>query len=109
MSLALDPDYSSNKYVYISYAYRGTGGMMVKVVRFTDEGKSLTNPRIIIDLIPAAKYHAGSRLAFGPDGKLYISTGDATDKSLAQKMDSLAGKILRINADGSIPADNPQK
>lgn len=109
MSLTLNPDYSSNKYIYLSYAYRGAKGMMVKVVRFTDEGNSLTNPRIIIDLIPAAKYHAGSRLAFGPDGKLYISTGDATDKSLAQNMDSLAGKILRINADGSIPSDNPQK
>lgn len=109
MSLTLDPDYSSNKYIYISYAYRGAKGMMVKVVRFIDEGKSLTNPRIIIDLIPAAKYHAGSRLAFGPEGKLYITTGDATDKSLAQNMNSLAGKILRINADGSIPSDNPQK
>lgn len=109
MSLTLDPEYSTNKYIYISYAYRGAKGMMVKVVRFTDEGNSLTSPRIIIDLIPAAKYHAGSRLAFGPDGKLYISTGDATDKSLAQNMDSLAGKILRINADGSIPSDNPQK
>lgn len=109
MSLTLDPEYSTNKYIYISYAYRAANGMMVKVVRLTDEGNSLTSPRIIIDLIPAAKYHAGSRLAFGPDGKLYISTGDATDKSLAQNMNSLAGKILRINADGSIPSDNPQK
>ena len=83
--------------------------MMVKVVRFTDEGNSLTNPRIIIDLIPAAKYHAGSRLAFGPDSKLYISTGDATNKNIAQDRNSLGGKILRINADGSIPSDNPQK
>jgi len=109
MSLTLDPDYSSNKYIYISYAYRAASDMMVKVVRLTDEGNALTNPRIIIDLIPAAKYHAGSRLAFGPDGKLYITTGDAVDRNLAQDMDSLAGKILRINADGSIPSDNPQK
>lgn len=64
MSLALDPDYDDNKFVYTSYAYRGTSGMMVKVVRLTDEGDSLTNPKIIIDLIPAAKYHAGSRLKF---------------------------------------------
>ena len=83
--------------------------MIVKIVRFTDRGNSLTDARIIIDLIPAAKYHAGSRIAFGPDGKLYITTGDATDKSLAQDLKSLAGKILRINPDGSIPSDNPWK
>jgi glucose/arabinose dehydrogenase len=52
-------------------------------------------------------YHAGCRLGFGPDGKLYITTGDARQPSLAQDLNSLAGKILRINKDGSIPADNP--
>lgn len=107
MSLVLDPEYSSNKYVYTSYAYRRNSVMMVKVVRLTDEGVSLTNPKVIIDLIPAAKYHAGSRIASGPDKKLYITTGDATNKALAQNLDSLAGKILRINFDGSIPSDNP--
>ena len=54
-----------------------------------------------------ARFHAGCRLRFGPDDKLYISTGDATNKESAQDLNSLAGKILRINADGSIPADNP--
>jgi glucose/arabinose dehydrogenase len=63
--------------------------------------------RIILDGIPAAKFHAGCRLAFGPDGKLYISTGDSTDKQLAQDLDSLAGKILRINPDRTTPEDNP--
>lgn len=109
MSLALDPEYDDNKYIYTSYAYRGKNGMTVKVIRFTDRGDALTDITVILDNIPASKYHAGSRLAFASDGKLYISTGDATNKSLAQNMDSLAGKILRINADGSIPADNPEK
>lgn len=108
MSLTLDPDYENNKYIYTSYAYRGKNGMAVRVVRLTDRSDSLSDARIILDDIPAAKYHAGSRLAFGPDGKLYISTGDATNKSLAQDKSSLAGKILRINADGSIPGDNPE-
>lgn len=89
MSLALDPDYEDNKFVYTSYAYSGKNGMLVKVVRLTDEGTSLTNPKVIIDLIPAAKYHAGSRIKFGPDDKLYITTGDATNKAIAQDLKSL--------------------
>lgn len=108
MSLTLDPNYEQNKYLYTSYVYSGASGMAVKVVRLTDRGSSLAEPVIILDNIPAAKYHAGSRLAFGPDGKLYISTGDATNKSLAQDKDSLAGKILRINADGTVPQNNPE-
>jgi glucose/arabinose dehydrogenase len=62
---------------------------------------------VIVDGIPAASNHAGCRLGFGPDGKLYATTGDATKRDLAQKMDSLAGKTLRLNPDGTIPADNP--
>ena len=62
---------------------------------------------MIVDNIPAAQYHAGCRLRFGPDGKLYITTGDATKRELAQRLDSLAGKTLRLNDDGSVPSDNP--
>ncbi|MER3468917.1 MAG: glucose sorbosone dehydrogenase, partial [Thermoflexus sp.] len=60
-----------------------------------------------VDAIPGASIHDGGRLAFGPDGKLYATTGDATQRALAQRLDSLAGKILRLNPDGSVPADNP--
>lgn len=109
MSLALHPDYVRNKFVFASYAYPKGGGLFVKVVRFTDSGDAAENIITIIDDIPAAQYHAGCELAFGPDGKLYITTGDATDRDLAQEMDSLAGKILRVNEDGSIPNDNPFK
>lgn len=106
MGLAIDPNYSQNKFIYISYAY-GKGDLSIKVVRYKDNGNSLSDEFILIDKIPGAKNHAGCRLRFGPDGKLYITTGDATDRQIAQDLKNLGGKILRLNSDGSIPEDNP--
>jgi len=107
MSLALHPDYASNRFVYAVYAYASGDEMYDRVVRFRDDGTSISGLTTVLDRIPAARYHAGARLAFGPDGMLYISTGDATDRNLAQDLDSLAGKILRVNDDGSPAAGNP--
>ncbi|MBZ0202788.1 MAG: PQQ-dependent sugar dehydrogenase [Ignavibacteria bacterium] len=107
MGLALDPDYTTNKLIYISYAYEKGGDLFVKVIRCKDNGSNLAEETVIFDGIPAAQYHAGCRLRFGPDGKLYITTGDAGERKYAQDLDKLHGKILRINPDGSIPADNP--
>ena len=107
MSVVIDPNYDENHFLYVSVAYQNAEDMYVKIVRFVDAGTSLTDETVLLDKIPAARYHSGCRLAFGPDGKLYISTGDSFDRQLAQDLDSLAGKILRINADGSIPTDNP--
>lgn len=107
MAMALHPHYPENHWVYVSLAYQAGGEMWVKVLRFEDKNDRLENSQVILDRIPAAQYHAGNRLAFGPDGKLYIATGDATEKNLAQDIQSLAGKILRLNDDGSIPDDNP--
>jgi glucose/arabinose dehydrogenase len=106
MGLAIDPNYSQNKYIYISYAY-GKGDLSIKVVRYKDNGNSLSDELVLIDKIPGAKNHAGCRLKFGPDGKLYITTGDATDRQIAQDLNNLGGKILRLNSDGTIPQDNP--
>jgi aldose sugar dehydrogenase len=106
MSIALHPQFATNHLLYLSYAYR-TDNQNVRVVRYRETGTGLTDRMVIVDNIPAAQYHAGCRLRFGPDAKLYITTGDATRRDLAQRLDSLAGKILRVNDDGSIPADNP--
>lgn len=106
MDLSLHPGFASNGFVYMAYAYN-SGGQKVKVVRYRYDGKTLVEPKIIIENIPASPNHAGTRCRFGPDGKLYVSTGDSTKWQLAQQMDSLAGKILRLNDDGTVPSDNP--
>jgi glucose/arabinose dehydrogenase len=107
LGLALDPDYQSNKFVYVVVAYKKDSKLVEKIVRMKDLGASLSVDTIIFDNIPAAVYHDGGRLRFGWDKKLYVSTGDATVKTNAQKTDSVSGKLLRINSDGSIPSDNP--
>jgi len=106
MSVALHPQFASNHLLYLSYAYK-SGGQLVRVVRYREAANGLTDRKVIIENIPAAQFHAGCRLRFGPDGKLYITTGDATERGLAQQLDSLAGKILRLNDDGTVPNDNP--
>jgi glucose/arabinose dehydrogenase len=78
-----------------------------RVVRMGFDGAALTEQSPILTGIPASSVHDGGRIAFGPDGKLYVATGEAGDRPLAQDRSSLGGKILRINPDGSIPADNP--
>lgn len=107
MGMTIDPDYQNNKYVYLCMAYGESDPIFDKVVRVTDKGSELADDLVILDKIPAAEFHAGCRLRFGPDGKLYVSTGDARQKERAQDLSFLGGKILRLNADGTIPADNP--
>lgn len=107
MGLALDPDYLTNQLLYACLAYDAGGALQVRVIRLKDRGTIIDRDGIVIDTIPAARFHAGCRLGFGPDDKLYITTGDATEKQIAQDLNSLGGKILRINTDGSVPTDNP--
>jgi glucose/arabinose dehydrogenase len=107
MGLALHPQFAQNRLLYLAYAYRGGGEQRVRVVRYRETGSALTDRKVIIEDIPAAQFHAGTRLRFGPDAKLYVTTGDATDREIAQQLGSLGGKTLRLNDDGTVPGDNP--
>lgn len=107
LGIALHPDFNQNKYVYL-YSTTDTNGRLTnRVQRYTLSERTLRDRTEILTDIPASANHDGGALAFGPDNKLYITTGDAGDENAAQDRQSLAGKILRINDDGSIPRDNP--
>ena len=107
LGLALDPDYKNNQFLYACYTTSKNGVLVNRVVKLKDLGTSIVEVGMIIDDVPASYNHAGGRIHFGPDGKLYLTAGDALQKNLAQDLNSLAGKLLRYNPDGSIPADNP--
>jgi len=108
LGMVMDPDYSKNKLLYACYTVSRGTVLTDRVVRFEDRGTAIGPLVNVIDQIPAAQNHAGCQLGFGPsDQKLYITTGDAMNPTSAQRVAALSGKILRINPDGSIPADNP--
>ncbi|MFD1257582.1 PQQ-dependent sugar dehydrogenase [Mucilaginibacter terrae] len=107
LGMALHPDFANTPQLFVAYNYDKSGIYTEKIVRYTYNGTALVNPVTLLDNVPAANNHNGCRLAISPDLKLYITTGDATVASQAQNLNSLSGKILRINLDGSIPADNP--
>lgn len=107
MGLVLDPNFSENHYMYIMYTYKENNNFYNRVQRLVEEGDKLILDKIIVDKIPGARVHNGGRIKVGPDNKLYITTGDAGRSSLSQDFMSLAGKILRVELDGEIPADNP--
>jgi glucose/arabinose dehydrogenase len=100
LGIAVSPNYSSDGLVYAYY----TSSHDNRVVRFRLGGEA---PRTVLTGIKRAGNHNGGRIAFGPDGKLYIGTGDAGDRESAQSRDSLNGKILRIGPNGGVPASNP--
>ncbi len=107
LGMALHPSFTVSPHVFVVYNYDKAGVFTEKVVRYTYSGNMLTGPTVILDNIPAANIHNGSRLLISSDLKLFISTGDAANQPSAQNLASLSGKILRVNLDGSIPSDNP--
>jgi aldose sugar dehydrogenase len=102
LGIAVDPKFNQNHYIYLYY----TQGSYNRISRFV-LGDKLTGEKVLLDKIPGGSIHNGGRLKFGPDGKLYATTGESGIPNLAQDVNSLGGKILRINPDGSLPSDNP--
>lgn len=107
LGLSLDPNFEENHYLYLYYSYSDFFDIYNRVVRYVESDNTLSDEMILLDKIPGSQVHDGGRIKFGPDGKLYITTGDAANSKTAQNLDSLSGKILRINSDGTIPEDNP--
>lgn len=110
LDVALDPAFSTNRWVYFSYAApgpRGTSGTAVARARL--EGNQLRDLQVLYDMKQktSSGLHFGSRIVFGRDGMLYISTGERGERNRAQDLSDTAGKVLRIHPDGRIPQDNP--
>jgi glucose/arabinose dehydrogenase len=109
LGLALHPNFAENQWIYVYRTTERGSGYVNQVVRYTLDGLTLTDEKIIVDSIPGARNHNGGRIGFGPDGYLYVGTGDASVPELAQDTQNLAGKILRVADDGSVPKTNPFK
>ena len=107
LGLAVHPEYPKAPYIYAMHTYRSKGALYNRVIRLKDEGSAGQVDKIIIDAIPGGANHDGGRIAFGPDGMLYIATGETFRARLAQDINSFAGKILRVTPEGDIPPDNP--
>lgn len=108
LGIVTHPNFSSNNFVYLYYAYSSSvNDTLNRVVRMTYRDKRLIDEKIIVDRIPGAANHNGGRIKFGPDGFLYIATGDAQEPSRSQNTNSLAGKILRVTDEGRPAPNNP--
>jgi glucose/arabinose dehydrogenase len=107
MGLALHPDFARNPYVFVCYTVPTTTGFVNRVARLRERDGHGDSLSILVDDIPAGWYHNGCRVKVGPDEKLYVTTGDSYRELPAQNQSSLAGKVLRLNLDGSVPSDNP--
>ncbi|WP_247236557.1 PQQ-dependent sugar dehydrogenase [Telluribacter sp. SYSU D00476] len=108
LGMALHPDFERSPYVYVDYTYQKGAEIRTRLVRYTYRNEVLLDPLVILE-IPGNTGHNGSRLTISPDRKLIFATGDAAIYPNAQNQQSPNGKILRLNLDGTIPADNPIK
>ena len=108
LGIALHPNFSSNHYLYVFLTYDEDGNLWNKILKITEYENKLVDAETILDKIPGSSFTNGGFIKFGPDEKLYVGTGTVSDAShLPQDLNSLSGKILRLNDDGSIPDDNP--
>jgi len=108
LGIALHPNFSTNHYMYVFLTYEENDNLWNKILRITESENKLQNAETILDKIPGSSFTNGGFIKFGPDEKLYVGTGTVSDAShLPQDLNSLSGKILRLNDDGTIPDDNP--
>ena len=113
LDVILDPDFAGNRMIYLAYSEAGDGGAGTAVARgrLTRDGATarLDDVEVIFRQVPkvGGSSHFGARLVFAPDGKLFIGLGDRQQRERAQDLSTTIGKLVRINADGSIPDDNP--
>lgn len=115
LDVALHPDFAGNRLVYLSYTEAGPGGANSTAAsrgRLSEDGSTLTDVELVFRQEPklTGSKHYGSRIVFAPDGHMFITTGERSDEAYrgqSQDLDSLLGKVVRLNDDGSVPADNP--
>lgn len=107
LGLLLAPDFPDSGLAYVYHTYRDNNRTYNRIVLLKQEGAEWAEQRALLEGIPGDLYHNGGRLAIGPDGMLYATTGDAEERALSQDKGSLAGKILRMTPNGEIPSDNP--
>jgi glucose/arabinose dehydrogenase len=109
LDLALHPDFQQNRLVYWTYAAPGPGGASTALARGRLDGNSLRDVRVLwtMQKRSGTRVHFGSRIRFGADGKIYMTTGERGDQSRARDPADSAGKVIRLNDDGTIPPDNP--
>ncbi|MEX1027969.1 MAG: PQQ-dependent sugar dehydrogenase [Candidatus Paceibacterota bacterium] len=107
LGIALHPNFEQNRYLYLYQTTRVGSGLENRVNRYVYRDNELVFDRVIVDGIAGAPYHDGGRIEFGPNGYLWIATGDATSEADAQSSQTFAGGILRVTADGSTPEGNP--
>jgi len=109
LGMALHPNFAQNGFLYVVYNYRNAGSYKEKLVRYTFSNSTLNNPVVLLDGIEGNTNHDGSRLWITNEAnpKIFMTTGDALNQSAPQNVNSTNGKVLRLNVDGSVPADNP--
>lgn len=108
LGIALHPNFTTNHFLYVYLTYEEDGNLWNKILKITESENKLKDVIPILEKIPGSKFSNGGVIKFGPDNKLYVATGAGPDSSHnAQDLNSLAGKILRLNDDGSTPTDNP--
>lgn len=119
MDIALDPDYAQNRYVYLSFMEKAEKGPDAKprdqdkgnrtvIARFTDDGTAFKDMKVLYKgALVDSGFHFGSRFAFDKEGHIYFSIGERGSQDRAQDLMDAAGKVFRLNRDGSVPANNP--